>query len=169
MFCAPIIIGLSNCNTETIQLTKDCKYSYSVGHLLSSTAVEHLWTCMKPHGFITGKTTLLSFTALKTSDFIQVKNICCERIRGKVYVLCIIHTLVCLLIELILVLLSRSSFTFVSVYLQFDDRFFKYDQYFFYESEIARSHCYILKLLFKKCMLSWHLLPYSTKVNKKLV
>jgi len=41
MFCTPIVLGLSNCNTETIQLTKDCTYRYSVGHMLASTALEH--------------------------------------------------------------------------------------------------------------------------------
>jgi len=41
MFCTPIILGLSNCNTENIQLTKDRTYSYSVGDVLASTAVEH--------------------------------------------------------------------------------------------------------------------------------
>ena len=41
MFCTPIIVGLSHCNTETIQLTEDCTYSYSVGQMVVSTALKH--------------------------------------------------------------------------------------------------------------------------------
>jgi hypothetical protein len=70
----PFILGLSTCNTETIQLTKDRTYSYSVGHMLASTALEHRWAHMKPLGIITGKTAILSFTALKSPRFHSCKD-----------------------------------------------------------------------------------------------
>ena len=159
MFCTPIILGLSNCNTETIQLTRDRTYS-CVGEHCSRTSVStyetfwcHNWQnrnlkfyCLENAGFHSSKEHLL------WKD--QRESVCpLHYTQLGVFVNWIdisfildLHSSLCLFILNLMINFSNTTSFF-----------------FFYESEIARSHCYV----FKKCMLYWHFLLYSIKMNKQ--
>jgi len=160
----PIILGLSTCNTETIQLTKDCTYCYSVGHMLASTALERRWAHMKPLGVITGKTAILSFTALKTSRFHSSNDHLLWKVQREG--VCPLHYtqlgVFVNWIDISIILDLHSSLCLFILSLMMN--FFRYYQYFF----LWEWNCKIslLQIIVKKCMLCWHL-PYSTKMNKK--